>query len=873
MLLEREPLLARLRDLLAESRNGRGHVALVSGEAGIGKTAVVEAFCAESADEAHVLWGSCDPVAPARPFAPVVDIVAEGGGALRAALDAANRDRVFDAFLALLRDPLGTVRLVVFEDLHWADDATLDLLRVVGRRIGDLSVLFIGTFRDDEAGREHPLRLALGDLPSGVEVVLDVPPLSIGAVELLAEGRGADAAALHRVTAGNPFFLTEVLAAGQGEMPTTVRDAVSARVRRLSPGAQQTLRAASVLGQTFERAILRDVGGTSLAAIEECVDRGMLQPDGEQLRFRHELAQWAVREASDPTAVRALHGRALAVLRRPDAVEHGRLAHHAVEARDAAAVLELAPEAARRAASLGAHREAVAHYAAALAFASELDERSRAELLENHARESMLIDDVDGALVSQEEALECWRRLGDVRGEGNCLSALSLVTWFSGDATRAIEFAESAVELLESTSAPPRERARAYARLAQRYLVGSHDEAVVISWSRRALDLAEQVGDEPVAVHALTTLGIAEIYLSEDAGWVRLEEGFRRAIAADLEEDAARALINLVEAGRDLRRYDLVDLYRGQAIEYLAERDVDLNIYGRRLDSDLAEVALERGRWQEAEELADALLHERRTATVIRLKALTVLGRLRARRGDADPWSLLDEAIALTSPQTEREQLDALHAARMEAAWLEGNSVRGRAEAERVLPLRQERLIDPWWRGELGFWAWRVGALGRLPEGAAEPYRLHVGGRHRAAASAWEDIGCPYHQALALADSEAEEDLRKGLAICHRLGARPAARLIVSRLRAMGVRTIPRGPRRQTQGNPAGLTRRELEVLSLLGQDLRNIDIARRLVVSPKTVDHHVSAILRKLGVPNRAAAAEEAVRLGLEDREILGAT
>ena len=871
MLLEREPVLARLRDLLAESRNGRGHIALLSGEAGIGKTAVVEAFCAEAAGKARILLGSCDPVLPARPFAPIVDIVAQSGGELRAALEATNRDRVFDAFLALLRDPPGTV--LVFEDLHWADDATLDLLRVVGRRIADLSVLFIGTFRADEAGREHPLRLALGDLPSGVEVLLDVPALSLGAVEELAEGRGLDAAALHRMTAGNPFFVTEVLAAGENETPTTVRDAVSARARRLSPAAQQTLRAASVLGHTFETAILQDVAGTNLAAIEECVDRGMLQPDSGQLRFRHELVQGAVREASDPTDVRALHGRALAVLRRSEPLDHGRLAQHALEARDAAAVLELAPEAARRAAGLGAHREAVAYYAAALAFASQLDERSRAELLENHAYESMLIDDVEGALVSQEEALECWRRVGDVRREGNCLSALSLVMWFSGDATRAIEFAELAVELLESTSTPPGERARAYARLAQRYLVGAHDEAAVISWSRRALGLAEQAGEEPVAVHALTTLGIAEIYLGEDAGWVKLEEGFRRAIAADLEEDAARALINLVEAGRDLRRYELVDLYGPQAIEYLAERDVDLNIYGRRLESDLAEVALERGRWQEADELAGELLHDRRTATVIRLKALTVLGRLRARRGDADPWSLLDEAVALTGAQTEREQLDAVHAARMEAAWLEGNSVRGRAEAERVVPLRLERLIDSWWRGELGFWAWRVGALARLPEGAAEPYRLHVGGRHRAAASAWEAIGCPYYQALALADSEAEEDLRKALAICHRLGARPAAGLVVSRLRTMGVRTIPRGPRGQTQLNPAGLTRRELEVLTLLGQGLRNIDIAQRLVVSPKTVDHHVSAILRKLGVPNRGAAAEEAVRLGLEDREIPGAT
>jgi DNA-binding CsgD family transcriptional regulator len=185
-----------------------------------------------------------------------------------------------------------------------------------------------------------------------------------------------------------------------------------------------------------------------------------------------------------------------------------------------------------------------------------------------------------------------------------------------------------------------------------------------------------------------------------------------------------------------------------------------------------------------------------------------------------------------------------------------------------VLPLRAEGLIDPWWRGELGFWAWGAGALDRLPDGSAEPYELHVSGRYHAAASAWDAIGCPYQQGLALADKDDEEDLRSALDIFHSLGARPAATFVVVRLRALGVRGIPSGPRPSTRSNPAGLTGRELEVLALLGQGLRNADIAERLVVSPKTVDHHVSAILGKLGVPNRAAAAEEAARLGLENGE-----
>ncbi len=440
-----------------------------------------------------------------------------------------------------------------------------------------------------------------------------------------------DAVALHGATAGNTFFVTEVVAAGEGEIPTAVRDAVFARIRRLSSPGQQILRAASVLGETCEPTVVQRVADGDLAAVEECVERGMLQLDGDLLRFRHELAQPAIREGLAQSELVVLHARALAILRQAGAIDPSRLAGHALEAADATVVLELAPKAAKRAVALGAHREAAAHYSATLRFASELDEWSRAELLEAHAREGLVIDDIDGALASQRQALDCWHRLGDIRGEGNGLCALSLATWDAGDAESAIEFAERAVELLESVSAPDAELARAYATVAQRYLVGIRDEDDVLSLSKRALELAQCVGDEAVAVHALTTLGTAEAYLGRQPGWAKLEESFRRAKAAGLEEDAARAIINLVEAARNLKRFDLVDRYRDEAIEYVIEQDVDLAFYGRRLESDLAEVDLERGHWQEAAELATALVGERRTTNVIRLRSLIVLGRLRAR--------------------------------------------------------------------------------------------------------------------------------------------------------------------------------------------------------------------------------------------------
>ncbi|MBA3428110.1 MAG: AAA family ATPase [Actinobacteria bacterium] len=865
-LLQRGRFLDQLAALLLESRRGRGRLALVAGEAGIGKTALVEAFCEQAAGGAHALWGSCDAVVPARPFAPLADIAGRAKGSLRIALDSADRERVFEAFLALLREGKAP-GLVVLDDLHWADDATLDLLRVVGRRLRDLSILVIGTYRDDEVGGSHPLRLALGDLPAGVVTELRLPPLSADAVGALAEGSGMDAVAIHHATGGNPFFVTEVLAAGGDQVPAAVSDAVLARLARLSPSAQLVLRAASVLGQRFEPGLLSEVADCDARAIAECVARRMLQVEDDALRFRHDLAQRAVREGLTPAECTALHGRALAAMRQRVAADPAQLAHHAVEAGDPEAVLELVPAAAEQAAGLGAHRQAAAHYAAALRLRGRLEERSRADLLEGHGRECLAIDDLHAALASQQEALECWRRLGDVPREAGCLRGLAPMLWFAGEADRATEAAERAVELLEPLSPPVPELAGAYATLAQRLLMDGHDDAVVVALAERALVLAERLGDEPVAVNALTTIGVAEIFLGTESGWGKLAESLQRAKAAGLKGEVSRALINLVEAARDTRRYDVGDRYRDAAISYLADHDPDHDLHRRRLLGDLAELALERGRWDEAAELAGGLLAEERSGNRIRVKALTVLGRLRARRGNGDPWPLLDEAFAIAGQSGDGQDLGPLYAARLEAAWLEGETARMRDDAESGLALAPP---DPWWRGEFGFWSWKAGGAAELPAGSAEPYLLHASGRYREAASAWESIGCPYQQALALAESDAEQDLRGALEIFQSLGAGPMVGRVARRLSAIGARGIPRGPRTVTRGNPAGLTARQLEVLALLGEGLRNADIAERLVVSAKTVDHHVSAILRKLAVPNRAAAAAEGARLGLKDGELV---
>ncbi|HEX8135488.1 MAG TPA: helix-turn-helix transcriptional regulator, partial [Actinomycetes bacterium] len=230
----------------------------------------------------------------------------------------------------------------------------------------------------------------------------------------------------------------------------------------------------------------------------------------------------------------------------------------------------------------------------------------------------------------------------------------------------------------------------------------------------------------------------------------------------------------------------------------------------------------------------------------------------RARRGDPGQWAPLQEAWALAEPTQELPRLAPVAAARAEAAWLEGDRDAVAEATEGVLPLALERNWGSL-AGELAVWRRRAGLPYEIPAEIPQPYALQLAGQWARAAERWRELGCPYEAALALADADEEAPLRRALEELARLGARPATDLVARRLRELGVRRLPRRPRRATAANPAGLTAREVEVLGLLGDDLRNAEIAARLHIAEKTVDHHVSAILAKLDVGSRRDAARVA--------------
>ena len=604
-------------------------------------------------------------------------------------------------------------------------------------------------------------------------------------------------------------------------------------------------------------ALAEDVG-----CLQECLTSGMLAAESSSVAFRHELARLAVEDSVAPNRRVGLHRAALLALADPPSGEPdlARLAHHAEAARDADAVLRFAPAAAARAASLGAYREAAAQYARALRFGHGLSLGQRADLLELRASACYVTDEYDQGIAALREALECRTALGDRLREGDVLCRLSDFLWCPGQTAESERRAREAVALLE-TLPVGRELAMAYANLASNCLAAQRSEESA-GWAARALELADRLEDTEISVYALATLGVATLGVG---GIARLEQSLEIARRDGLAEQVARAYVLLAETAVIARRHAAASKYLEAGIGYCSERGLDLFLLY--LLAFRARLQLDQGLWADAADSASAVLRIQRTSINPRIISLVVLGLVRARRGDPGQWDVLDEAWRLAEPTGELPRLGPVAAARAEAAWLEGGREAVAAATENALSLAGERSS---WRlaGELAEWRRRAGLDEKAPEGAAGPYALELAGDWARAADAWAAIGCPYEAALALAAADDEKALRRSLAELQRLGARPAAAIVARRLRERGVRGLPRGPRAATRANPAGLTARQLEVLELLAEGLTNSEIADRLVVSQRTVDHHVATTLQKLAVRTRAEASARAVRLGLAGQD-----
>jgi DNA-binding CsgD family transcriptional regulator len=747
--------------------------------------------------------------------------------------------------------------LLAIEDLHWADEATLDLVTFIGRRIGELPAMLALTYRDDELGPRHPWRAVLGELPSSTTRRIVLERLSEHGVRALAVAAGRPYEGLHAITDGNPFFVTEALASEGDGMPSTVRDAVLARAARLDAPAREALDVVSLSPVAIEPDLVAACIDGAAPSLDACVAQGMLITTASRYAFRHELARLAVRELIPKQHRVALSRRLLAALqaRLDREAVLSRLAHHAEEAGDRDAVLAFAPAAGRRAARLGAHREARAHFERAVAVAEALPPGELARLLAELGQECHFTGDSERAVEVRLRAVACARAAGDRVLQGDLLCRLMVSLVASGRNADAEAASRQALELL-STEPPSRALALAY-RTQAALRMFERDNRDAIDWAGKAIALAERFDDVETVVVAKNTQGAALLLLGDDGGGrALLEESSRIAQAASLDVHVINAYSNLGSAAGEMYRFDIAEANLDTALRYADARDHAYGV-GYAL-AWKALCALHVGRWDEAAGAAQRVLAQPGVAPISRIMALVALGRLCSRRGDPGADAVLDEALTLATPTATLQRLGPVRAARAEAAWLAGDADRAVVEAKAAYPLALAK-AHPWLAGELAYWQWRAGALKTAPPGIAEPFALEIAGAVERAAGAWTDRQCPYESARALAASRDEGAMKRGLVALELLGARPAADTLRERLQSLGARGIPRGPRPTTRANRFGLTRRELQVVALLVEGLSNAEIAERLHRSIKTVDHHVSAVLAKLDVPTRHAAARAA--------------
>jgi DNA-binding CsgD family transcriptional regulator len=856
-LTERDHELGELRARADDTRAGRGRMVLVCGESGAGKTSFVETFAEQWVRDERMLWGVCDPLPTPRPLGPIHDLAHRLAPATRAVLEQSVQP--YDIFAAVHDDLRTAPSVLVLDDLHWADQGTIDLLRFVLRRISQTRSLIIGIIRDDEVGANHRMRELLGDVARSPRAVsLSIPPLSVQAVESLVGARTVDPAWLHGVTGGNAFFVCEMLDHHGDDLPTTVRDAVLARTAGLDPAAWDLLNLLTCSPGVIPDYLLADLGVT-LPASRALVEAGLIRRSSRGVAFRHDLCRLAIRSVIPPGAEPRLHRRLIEAYESTGHVDPAVLTHHALGARDIDWIRRYAGEAGIAAARSGAHTQSTDFFTIALEQGGPLEQDTEAELLEKLAWEFYLTDRLADAITACHRAMRIRQELGQSAAVSANHHSLAVYQWYNADRGQAEGHAAEAMSVLDADADDAAQLVQlGHAFAMQAYLaVQATDLDRAKTLAARAREIAEKTGNSDLMIRVRLIENYGVVLNGDDSGRDEIL-AILNAGPKHIDELYSGGWSNITYFDVEQRRLDVAAELLDVSIPLMHEHDLPICRVWQM--GSRARLQLMVGEWDDAAADADRLL-ELPSAPLARTWPSLIRAVVEMRK-NGTASSFLDDAWKLACRFSEPIRMLPVAAAIVELCWTTG-------ESDDRIPQCRELLTGgaitglEWSRGELAVWLRRLGHDVDVV-GVAEPYRLLLDGEYEAATDDFHRRSMPYDAALALVDSGDPALAARALDILDRLGADAVAAKVRRDLRARGVSAVPARRRSATLANAAGLTTRQTEVLRLLDDGLTNAELAERLYLSVKTVDHHVSAILTKLDVTKRREAVRRARELGL---------
>ena len=858
-LIEREVFMALLQKQFENVAGGEGHCILLCGEAGIGKTALVKTFFKEQVGACSIYQGACDSLFTPRPLAPLYDVLWQVNKE-RWPVPPSNEERsvLFANFFQELRAKKERI-LLVFEDIHWADEGTLDFIKFFIRRIDHLPCLFILTFRDNEIYSSHPLRNVLGQLSPDSFTKLTLPPLSKQAVIELATHKGYNGEDVYSISEGNPFYVNEILASYSPGIPDNIKDSILSVYERQKEGTKNAWQIWSVMPEGLE---VEHVAKIKLSLdINHCFAIGVIIVQNDIVVFKHELYRRTIEESLTPIKRIELNKMMLELFL--DSFEEKReierILHYAKNANEKELVVKYAPLAAKKAASIGAHTEASKLWLTAIEYFEGNDVKQLTGFYEGYAHECYLSNQIKEAIAFTEKVLNLWKEKADIEKTGGSLCFLSRLWRFDGNRKNAESFALQAIDLLKDQPASST-KAMTFSNMSQLKML-SDEQAECLFWGEKAIEMAKQLDNEEILCAALNNIGTVQMLIpaSEQKGIAMLQQSLEIALQRSYSEHAARAYNNVAGSSIRIKKYALATEVLEEGIRYCEERD--LNFWTAYMLSWKARLDIENGNSTEAWNIADDLLKNKDQAAIIKITALIVLAKIMMRKGE-NALTLLQEAKRMSFETMELQRIIPSMIALLEYEWLTGKTMIEKDDIEQTTILMQRNGIDSE-KNEFAFWIKKAGRHFVPFKEIAEGYDTSIAAKVLKAAAFWKKTGCPYEEALVLFEGK-DDDKRKAIAMVHDLGATAVYEKMKQEMRNLGIKNIPRGIRNSTRSNAALLTAREMDILQLLKEELQNKEIAAQLYISAKTVDHHISSILFKLDASSRSKAVTEAVRIGI---------